>query len=138
MTQAFSQTNKKNEQVTKLLTNIINIIGTTYFLHVIYKTLLDYKNVFTLHNLNSLVLPIFLTALILPFYYLLAVIMQYEELFICAEFMTNDKKKSKVLKREIVMKAKLNLNKIKSIKNNINKFDLYHSTDNKHYIKTIS
>lgn len=138
MTQAFSQTNKMNEQVTKLLTNILNIIGTTYFLHVIYKTLFDCKNVFTLHNLNSLVLPIFLTTLILPFYYLLAVIIQYEELFICADFITNDKKKSKVLKREIVMNAKLNLNKIKTIKNNINKFDIYHSTDIKHYTKTIS
>lgn len=138
MTQAFSQTNKMNEQVTKLITNILNIIGKTYFLYALYKTLLDYKNIFTLHNLNSLVLPIFLTALILPFYYLLAVIMQYEELFICADFITNDKKKSKVLKREIVMKAKLNLNKIKTIKNNISKFDIYHSIDIKHYTKTIS
>lgn len=136
-TQAFSQTDKMNEQVTKLLTNILSIIGTTYFLYALYKTLFDYKNVFTLHNLNSLVLPILLTTLLLPFYYLLAVIMQYEELFIRADFMTNDKKKSKLLKREILLTAKLNLNKIKTIKTNLNKFDFYHSTNIKQYIKTI-
>ncbi|MBS1537682.1 MAG: hypothetical protein JST20_08045 [Bacteroidetes bacterium] len=136
-TQAFSQTDKKNEQVTKLLTNILSIIVTAYFLYALYKTLFDYKNVFTLHNLNSLVLPLLLTTLLLPFYYLLAVIMQYEELFIRADFMTNDKNKSKLLKREILMTAKFNLNKIKTIKTNLNKFDFYHSTDIKQYIKTI-
>lgn len=134
---AFSQTDKKNEPASKFFYGILLLIGTTYLAYAIYKTVIDYQSVFNFQSFNSLILPILLTLMVLPFFYFLAVYMQYEVIYIRAQFFTNDEIKQKELKRQIFVSAKLNLNKIRLIGKNINKFDLYHSGDIKKYIKSI-
>jgi hypothetical protein len=137
MTLAYSQTDKKYEQVSKLLTNIFAIIGLTFFAYVTYKTFYNYQDFFTLHTLFSFLLPPILTVLLIPFLYLLALYMNYEVLFIRVDFMTNDSDKKQSLKREILLLANLNLNRLTSISKKLNKFDYYHSDNSKTYLRTL-
>jgi hypothetical protein len=138
MTLAYSQTDKKHEQVSKLLTNILAIIGLTFFVYVTYKTFYNYQDFFTLHTLFSFLLPPILTVLLIPFLYLVSLYMNYEELFIRVDFMTNDSNKKKLLKREILLLANLNLNRLTSIRKKINKFDFYHSDNLKTYLRALT
>jgi hypothetical protein len=137
LTQAFSQTDKKNETVAKLLTNILALIGTTYFLYALYKTFKEYNNLLTLNTLTSFLLPLFLTILILPFFYLVALYMHYEELFIRVDFMTNDDELKRKMKKQIFLASHFNLNRLTTIKQKLRKFDLFHSTDVKQYLKAL-
>lgn len=138
MTLAYSQTDKKYEQVSKLLTNIFSIIGLTFFAYVTYKTFYNYQDFFTLHTLFSFLLPPILTVLLIPFLYLLALYMNYEVLFIRVDFMTNNSDKKQSLKREILLLANLNLNRLTSISKKLNKFDIYHSDNLKTYLRTLT
>lgn len=134
---AYSQTDKKYDQVSKFLTNIFAIIGMTFFLYVSYKTFYNYQEFFTLHTLFSFLLPPILTVLLVPFLYLLALYMNYEILFIHVDFMTNDSDKRKILKKEIILLANLNLNRLIRISQKLNKFDVYHSEDIKTLLRTL-
>jgi uncharacterized membrane protein len=138
MTLAYSQTDKKYEQVSKLLTNIFAIIGLTFFAYVTYKTFYNYQDFLTLHTLFSFLLPPILTILLIPFLYLLALYMNYEVLFIRVDFMTNDSDKEQSLKRENLLLANLNLNRLTSISKKLNKFDFYHSDNLKTYLRTLT
>lgn len=135
--QAVSDTDKKFIQVSKLLKNVSVILGLALLAYVGYKTFKNYQDVFTVHNLFSLLLPPLLTVLLIPFLYLLAIYMNYEELFVRLNIMTNDSKKKKLLKKEIILTANINLNRLNTINRNLNKFDWYHSNDIKTYVQTI-
>lgn len=135
--QAFSQTDKKHQVVTNLFTNILTLIGTGYFLYALYKTILDYKTLFTTQNLFSLLLPIILTITILPFLYGLALFMKYETLYIRIRFMTNDNDKKREIKKAIFSTAKFNLSKLKVIDKGLNKLDLYNSSDISKYFQQL-
>jgi hypothetical protein len=136
--QAFSQTDKKYESVTKLFKNILALIGTVYFIYALYKTIVDYNSLFTIQNLFSLLLPVILTFALLPFLYGLALYMKYETLFIRVQFMTNDKGKNSKLKRAIFNTAKLNLSKLKTIEKGLNKSDFYSSKDIPEYVRHLA
>jgi hypothetical protein len=138
MTLAYSQTDKKYEQVSKLLTNIFAIIGLTFFVYVTYKTFYNYQDFFTLHTLFSFLLPPILTVLLIPFLYLLALYINYELLFVRVDFMINDSEKKQSLKREIFLLANLNLNRLTSISKKLNKLDVYHSDNLKTYLRALT
>ncbi len=134
---AYSQTDIKYEQVNKLLTKILSVIGLTFFGYVSYKTFYNYQDIFTQYTLFSFLLPPILTVLLIPFLYLLALYMSYEVLFIRVDFMTNDSDQKKTLKREILFLANLNLNRLTSISKMLNKFDYYHSKNLKTYLRAL-
>lgn len=138
MTFAYSQTDKKYEQVNKLLTNIFAIIGLTFLAYVTYKTFYNYQDFFTIHTLFSFLLPPILTVLLIPFLYLLALYMNYEALFIRVDFITNDNDKKQSLKREIFLLANLNLNRLTTIGKKLNKHDFYHSDNLRTYLRTLT
>ena len=137
LTQAVAQTDKKNEQVSKFLKNFLAFIGLTFFVIVVYMTFKNYQEVFTTHNLFSFLLPPILTVLLIPFLYFLAVFMNYEELFNRLNALTNDNEKKQLLKKQILLTANLNLNRLTAISKNMNKFDWFNSDNLKSYIKTL-
>jgi hypothetical protein len=138
VTQAVAQTDKKNEAASKLLTNLLAIIGTVYIGYALYKTITAFKDIWTLQNLQTFLLPLLLTVLLLPYFYLVALYMHYQELFITVDFMTNDNSIKAKLKRIIFLTANVNLNKLTSIKQKLRKADLYNSTDIHDYIRAIA
>jgi hypothetical protein len=135
--QAFSQTDKKYQPVTKLSTSILALIGTFYFLYALYKTIVEYNTLFAIQNLQALLLPVILTITSLPFFYGLALFMQYETVFIRIRFMTNDMAKKKELRQAIFSVARFNLTRLKVIEKRLNKFDVYNSEDIKTYIRQL-
>lgn len=137
VTQAYSEVDKKHEEVNRVLKNFLTIIGLCYFCYALFKTITDYKRVFTLSNLYALILPPILTVLILPFFYLTAVYMQYEELFVRTDFMTRSIKASGKTRRAIFFAAKLNLQKIGTISKSLDKADIHHATDLNAYFRSL-
>ncbi|MGX9987643.1 hypothetical protein, partial [Soonwooa purpurea] len=128
--------NPEHIKVNKFLKSVLSIFGFIMLASVLNKSIGDYKNLFTIDNLKSIYLPIILTILTIPFYYLLALYMIYEEFFIRIDFMFNDQKIKKELKKQILVNANFNLNYLSNIKKNIVKSEIY--TNNiSSYIKTI-
>lgn len=135
--QAFSQTDKKYQPVTKFATNLLALIGTFYFLYALYKTIVEYNKLFTIQNLQALLLPVILTLTSLPFFYGLALFMQYEALFIRIRFMTKDVAKKKEIRQVIFSVARFNLTRLKVIEKKLNKFDVYNTEDIRTYIRQL-
>lgn len=137
LSQAIAESDKKNEQIGKLLGGFLSIVGSIYFFYALYKTISEYGSFFTSQNLKTLILPILLTISILPFFYFIALYMQYEEIFKRIIYLTNDNDERLKLKRVIFSTAKFDLFKLRIIKQKIKKFGLYHSADINTYLNSI-
>jgi len=126
---SFSEIDSKNETTTKFLSNIISIIGLTYFALSIYKSFQDYHNFFSVHNMNSLILPLILSTLSIPLFYSLALYNNYEQLFLRLPIMNSDPKVQKKLKFQIFYKAKFNLIKVNILREKLIDFDVNNISD---------
>jgi membrane protein YdbS with pleckstrin-like domain len=115
---AFSETDEKNLQVTKVLSFLQSIMGLIYLSYSVIKTIGDYQNFFSIQNLKALVLTPILSLSIIPLFYLIALYNNYEQLFLRIRIMSNDPKIQRKIKYQIFHKVKLNL--IKSIFYEIN------------------
>ncbi|MGE6395965.1 hypothetical protein [Chryseobacterium scophthalmum] len=129
--------NSNHIKANKALQQMLSIIGITILIYVLYKTISDYKILFTESNIKSFYLPIILSVLTIPFYYFLAIYMIYEEFFIRLNLMFRDKKIENEIKKNIILTAGLNINKITKIKNVFEKNCIYEQSI-KSYIKSIS
>lgn len=134
-TKAIAKTEEKYKQVYNMFKKMLSFIGFGLLAFVLYKTVNNYQEVFTIHNFLSLLLPIILTTLLMPFLYFVALYMNYEVLFIRIDFMTKDEKLKKEIKRQVLGVAHLDLNKLKRINKKLNKFDIYHSDDIGEYLR---
>lgn len=134
---AYAQTNKEHAATTNVLTNILSVIGWGYFFFALYKTITDYKALFSMPTLFSFLLPVLLTILLIPFLYLVAVYMSYELLFIRLERMDYREVTANKLKWEVFKVAGINLSNINLIDKGINKIDLYEARDVISYIRTL-
>lgn len=117
--------NPKHINANKFLQFILSLFTVFIFSHIIYKIIFDYKQLFTNSNIKSLYLPILLTILSFPFYYFLALIMIYEEFFVRINFMFSSKKIRRQVKKNILLNANFNLNKLTKIKNSFEKKQVY-------------
>lgn len=131
------QKNPKHIKANKFLQSILSIFGIAILIYISYKTFSDYRNLLTETNLKSFYLPIILTLISFPFYYFLAIIIIYEDFFIRINFMFNDKRKVKEVKKSILLIANINLNKLTKIKNSFEKKFVYEQSI-KSYIRSIS
>ncbi|UOU97844.1 hypothetical protein MUU74_15275 [Chryseobacterium daecheongense] len=131
------QKNPNHIKANKLLQSILLIFGISILIYISYKTFVDYKNLLTEDNIKSFYLPIILTLITFPFYYFLALIIIYEEFFVRINCMFNDRDKVKEIKKNILINANINLNKITKIKNSFEKKCIYEQSVNA-YIKSIS
>ena len=138
LTHAMSELDKKNIQITKLLSDILSILGLVIFCYAIYKTVYDYSSFFTFDTLSSFLLPIIITALFIPFIYCLALYVTYETFFICLDFMTTEKTKVKQVKQLIQRIANISLEKLNRIIKRFEKRVFYEDIDLKSYIHSIS
>ncbi len=133
--QTVSETDKKNEQVTKLLKNILSLFGLTVLVYVTYKTFSMPNKLFDSKNLFSFSLPIVLTLFLIPFIYPLALFANYQTLFVRLNFISKDTVIRRRLKKQILLTANININKLTSISKKLNNFDLTQSDDIKGYIR---
>jgi hypothetical protein len=135
---AVADLDKKNTQISNFLKIILGLIGLTFIAISFYKTFHDLSEFLTLHTLVEFLLPLILSLLQIPFFYALALCMQYETLFVRINFMqVMSAEKRKLIKKYILLTANISLNKISLISKHISKIDLHQSTDIKITIRTL-
>jgi len=137
LTQAFAETKQEYEPTNKLLTYILAIIGLSLIAYSVYKTILIYAEFLTWDNLLSFILAPILTILFIPFLYFFTLYMNYSDFFIHLNFLTNDKSKKNKVKRNVLLTARINMNKLYLIRRNIRKHDLLQTDDIKAYVKSL-
>ncbi|NRS90888.1 hypothetical protein HNQ02_003835 [Flavobacterium sp. 7E] len=116
-----SKTNEEHKKVASCLKSIINICGLFILIYVTYKTFHQYKELLNVVNLKSLLLPIILTFIIIPYLYILALTMNYETLLTRIPYLVESEIKRKKLIKYIIIYANFNLNKLYKISTNLNK-----------------
>ncbi|WP_163401523.1 hypothetical protein [Flavobacterium fluviatile] len=122
---------------TTFILNILSIIGLFYFLFSVFKTINEFSKFTSKENLNTLVLPAFLSFFSLPFFYLVALYNEYEQIFMRVKYMTKNKKNQNKIKMQIFKKAKFNLNRISLLRDKLIDFDLFETNDIKIYLDKI-
>lgn len=124
-----SENKNEHKPANKLTSKIIGIVGLIYFVFALYNLIFQNQNIFSNHNLNTLILPVLLTILSIPFFYFTTLYSNYERLFLRVKFMNENVEIQHKLKRQILWKAKLNLNKLSKLDNKLTGFNLYELTN---------
>lgn len=116
---AFGETDPKNRIVVKALDYVIGIIGLWLLSYVVFKATQELDKVFTYSNFQSIVFPILLTFLYLPFVYFLALYMKYEMVFIRLEIFNRvNNKDLKIARRKIFFNFLFDLHGLHKWSNN--------------------
>lgn len=68
----ISQNKDEYKPVNTLTSKFIGFVGLIYFGFAIYKFIFHNQNIFSNHNLSTLVLPVLLTVMSIPFFYFIA------------------------------------------------------------------
>ncbi|BDB53814.1 hypothetical protein GENT5_01190 [Flavobacterium ammoniigenes] len=112
-------------------------VGIIYLITSLYNSIKEYEIFFSNTNLNSLVLPVLLSFFSLPFFYLLPVYSEYEQLYMRVNFKSRDKKIQRKIKWEIFKCAGLNLDMISKLRDKLISFELYETKDIKVHLNKI-
>jgi hypothetical protein len=123
-----SKTNAEHLKVAGCLKNLFSVTGVLIFIYVGYKTFIHYNDLLTIENIKSLLLPIVFTFLLLPFLYLLALYMNYENLFVRMAYLIDDKQELRKMKLNILLVANIDLNKLYKISRNLT-YDTYEKNE---------
>ena len=119
--QGFAEATQKREpshqQVASCFKKIMSIFGIGLLIFTIYKTVADYESFFTISTLQSFLLPINLTLLSMPFFYGLAIYMEYESLFTVIKHLRRHESPliPKKLMRATMLYANVNINKLSRV-----------------------
>lgn len=133
----FLSEKDNNKKLSTFLSNTLSIIGLVYFSFSLIQTLTNYSKFNSFENLNLLILPVILSLLIIPFFYLIALYNQYEQIFLRVKFMTKNIPNQNKIKRDIILKAKLNLNTVALLRDKLIDFDMFETNDIKPYLDKI-
>ncbi len=128
--------NPEHIKANKLFKSLLSLFGFIILVSTTYKIINDYRNLITMDNLKSIYLPIILTILSIPFYYLLALYVICEDFFKGIDFMFTDHKIKKELKKQILINSNFNLNYLTNIRKKLVKIDIYNN-EISDYIKII-
>lgn len=138
MMQAVASFKPEHKQVENLFKYLLTTLGLLIFFFSFYKTVEQHSKLFTVDNLKSFLLPVFLSLTFLPFMYLYNLFVKYEELWTRLNFSIRNKKDRQRVKRQIILVANFNIDKLVSISKNIAKpVNVYNDFTNA-MVKTIS
>ena len=74
----YQQQEPKYKATTSYIKKILSLIGYGIFIYVIWMAIKDYGNLLLIYNVKILLLPIFLTLLSIPCFYIVALILEYD------------------------------------------------------------
>jgi len=138
MLQTSASFDPEHKKVENLAKNFLICFSIFVFLFSLYKTIEKYSELFTIDNLKSFLLPIFLTITFLPFMYLFGLLIKYETLWVRLKFMIRNDNDRKRVKRQILLIANFNINKLTNISMNIAKPTNVYNDTSREMIKQIS
>lgn len=136
--QEIAKTEKKHEQVNRMIGQVISFLGLIVLIYALYKTFINYQASFSVFNLKTLLLPAILTLFFIPFIYLVALYTNYETLFIRIHYFSKNLKIIKNIKLRILKVANFNINKLGNISSKINPLDLDEALSIETYLRTIA
>lgn len=136
--QTVASFDQEHKQVENLFRNILICFSIFVFIFSLYKTIEEYNMFFTIDNLKSFLLPIILSISFLPFMYFYNLFVKYEQLWIRLKYMVRNDTDRKRLKRQILIIANFDINKIVNISKNIAKPVNVYNDFSKNMIKHIS
>jgi len=117
--QSYSEVHTEHQQVNKVLSVILSIIGVVIFCYSAYMTFFHSATLFSIQSARVFLLPIILTVLFLPFIYLLSLFAIYEVLFIRLRLFLKDDGIRRRVKRQILIVANLNIDRLSNISQRI-------------------
>lgn len=112
-----SNQEKNHKKVVALCKNILGLIGLGMIGYVVYRTIAEYDLLFSVYNIKFFLLPILLIILTLPYFYALALYMNYESFITVVRHLhrNEEPKISKGLIKATFKYANINLNTLKRI-----------------------
>ena len=116
---------------------LLSYFGIFIFGFVVFKTVTQTNELFTLDNFKSFLLPLLFTISFIPFVYMIALYSVYEQLWSTLGYNIT-KKQTKRLKRYILFVANFNINKLSRISENIVAVTSLHNEPSFKMIKKIS
>lgn len=87
----YAELKEEHKQVAKLLNTILGILGAIAIFYCFYQLALNFGNFAKLETLKDFIIPILLSALLLPFIYLLSRYVLYESILVRVNIYTNNK-----------------------------------------------
>lgn len=112
-TGAVAEMKEEDISVKKVIDSILAILAVFLTIFALISILRDYQSFATIDNLRAFVLPPLLTLAYIPFLYLVALYMAYENLFVRLDiFWEKDKELVKFAKRRILILCLINLGKL--------------------------
>ena len=112
MVSGYVEVYKEHKQVKTIVDNLLSTFGICVLVYAIYKTISDLNNFTTITNLTTFLLPPILTFLFIPFFYLFALVVSYETLFVRLNFFIKDKNDCKYAKWKILSSFHLRLRRL--------------------------
>ena len=127
--QTVASSDSKYKLVESLIKKIMNFVGFVILFYVCFKTYNQYKDILTMGQIKSFLLPPIFTFLFLPFVYGLAIFMKYETIFSRLPFIVKEKKLRALVKNQIIRTAQLNIDKLTAISYNISRIEIVDETN---------
>lgn len=128
---------ESTKRAVKLIKGILTCISITAFFYAAKHILPDIKSYLTFETFCSFILAPVLTISLIPILYCFSMFVHYQEIFTDVTFMSRDKYKIYQIKKQILIIANVNINRISAIRDKINKQDLFTAPDLKIYIKEL-
>jgi len=115
----YSRKSEKDMSVNKFLKEVLKFIYMALFVICLFEIIKRPNSLFSRDFINSLMLPIVLTFLLIPYYYLLSLYAVYEQCFVILKVMSRGNVKEYIFRRNAtIRKCGLNLNCIKLVETN--------------------
>lgn len=110
---AVAESEPSQQQVKRIIDAVLSMFGIVLVAFMIWRIAGNYRELATMDNLRSLLLPPLLTITYLPFVYLFALLMAYENLFLRIDFLLRDNDAlAKKAKHGIVTGCHISLRKL--------------------------
>lgn len=112
-----SKREENHKKVVALCWTVLGVIGFCMIVYVVCHAITEYEFLFSVSNIKSFILPMLLVILALPYFYILALYMNYESYIIIVKHVhgNSDSKISKGLITSTFKYANVNLKTLKSI-----------------------
>lgn len=100
-------------QIKKIINSFLSLITVFLIIFFFYKVINNYQDFLSLNNLRSFFIPLILSFLFMPFLYLFALVMSYDDFFCRLKlFLKNDQAIYQYARVQVIKLCLLNLNKL--------------------------
>ena len=114
----FAGTRAEYRQVNKFLKFVLVLVGFFLLTFSIRYIVFNMQNFLTFENLRSFLLPLILSIILVPYIYIMALVMQYEILFVRINIANDNSKFARHAKMKVLTHCHINLSKLTKVARN--------------------